>query len=284
AELRQLKLANFSDRSIYLRSAVMLTSRCVFITAVLQLLISFLAVAGEPQIGLPGCQTRCGDVSVSYPFGMGPKKCYWPGLKLTCDDRGSKPPRLLLGDGGAGAFEVVEISLEKLTMRVVSHKLQAININMSSGGSGRLSLGYTYTEAIGGAPYFLQHLANEMILTGCNVQATLRWKGEIVNRCASFCPIFTDDNGSPLPAQYFAADYNSNSCSNLGCCQSSILSSSTSYDAKISMCVIRKKNMAASAIVSDCPDMLAAGAHKEPMATTPYPGAVSQTQTQVTWP
>ncbi|VAH96219.1 unnamed protein product [Triticum turgidum subsp. durum] len=209
----------------------MLTSRCVFITAVLQLLISFPAVAGEPRIGLPGCQTSCGNVSVLYPFGMGPKRCYWPGLKLTCDDRGSKPPRLLFGDGGAGAFEVVEISLEKLTMRVVSHKLQAININMSSGGSGRLSLGYT--EAIGGAPYFLQQGGNEMILTGCNVQATLRCNGNIVNRCASFCPIFTDDNGSPLPAQYFAADYNSNSCSNLGCCQSSILSSSTSYDVEV---------------------------------------------------
>ncbi|XP_044416185.1 wall-associated receptor kinase 2-like [Triticum aestivum] len=155
----------------------MVTSSVSIAAAALVLLISAKAVAaGDPpmMIGLPGCDTSCGDVSVPYPFGMGPSRCYRPGFKLTCDNDGSKPPRLLLGDGSAGTFEVDRISLDNSWMRVVSHGLQAINM---SGRSGRWSLG----ETAGGVMYFLRPRSNEFILTGCNVQAMLLRKGNLEN-------------------------------------------------------------------------------------------------------
>ncbi|KAF7087992.1 hypothetical protein CFC21_091149 [Triticum aestivum] len=199
----------------------MVTSSVSIAAAALVLLISAKAVAaGDPpmMIGLPGCDTSCGDVSVPYPFGMGPSRCYRPGFKLTCDNDGSKPPRLLLGDGSAGTFEVDRISLDNSWMRVVSHGLQAINM---SGRSGRWSLG----ETAGGVMYFLRPRSNEFILTGCNVQAMLLRKGNLVSGCASFCPPLSDRRF----AGYVPGHGPNSTCSNIGCCQSSIIGNSMPY-------------------------------------------------------
>ncbi|XBH72266.1 hypothetical protein VPH35_099605 [Triticum aestivum] len=193
----------------------MLTCCVNIATAALVLLISAPAVAaGDPpmKIGQPGCETSCGNVSVPYPFGIGPASCYLPGFRLTCD-HGSKPPRLLLGDGGTSTFEVVDISLKNTTMRIISHGLQAINM---SGGSGRWSLG----DPVGRMLYFLKPWYSEFILVGCNVQATLLRNGSVVSSCASFCP--TDDGGGIFPP-----------CSSIGCCQSSIFTYSVSIGVEL---------------------------------------------------
>nr|CAB3491162.1 unnamed protein product [Digitaria exilis] len=70
------------------------------------------AAAAQPRappapIGLRGCNTICGNVSVLYPFGLSPG-CYWPGLNLTCDTSHGGPSRLLVGDG---TLRVTSISL-----------------------------------------------------------------------------------------------------------------------------------------------------------------------------
>uniref|UniRef100_A0ACD5Y2U8 Uncharacterized protein n=1 Tax=Avena sativa TaxID=4498 RepID=A0ACD5Y2U8_AVESA len=178
------------------------------------LLISLLAVTGDlpMTIGVLGCNTTCGNVSVLYPFGVGPDMCYFPGFKLTCD-HGSNPARLLLGDGGANASEVVDISLEDVMVRVVSHM-----------NGGQWSLGG------GGLPYILKPDSNEFILAGCDVQATLLGNGSIVSGCVSFCATIMEVGGGYT--QYDrpdGADPNPRTCSNLGCCQSPVVIGSTSY-------------------------------------------------------
>ncbi|XP_037441827.1 wall-associated receptor kinase 3-like [Triticum dicoccoides] len=76
----------------------------IVFSAAAALLLLLLAPCAEaaaspaPVIGMPGCETRCGDMVVPYPFGMGPSYCYLPGFNLTCDWL-SDPPRPLLGDG-----------------------------------------------------------------------------------------------------------------------------------------------------------------------------------------
>uniref|UniRef100_A0ACD5YDB9 Uncharacterized protein n=1 Tax=Avena sativa TaxID=4498 RepID=A0ACD5YDB9_AVESA len=190
----------------------MLTRWWVSIAAML--LISLPVVTGDlpMTIGLPGCNTTCGKVSVPYPFGIGPDMCYFPGFKLTCD-HGSNPVRLLLGDGGPNASEVVDISLEDVVVRVVSH----MNGDQWSIGGG-------------GLPYILKPDSNEFILAGCDVQATLLGNGSIVSGCVSFCATIMEVGGGYT--QYDrpnGADPNPKTCSNLGCCQSPVVIGSSSY-------------------------------------------------------
>jgi hypothetical protein len=55
------------------------------------LLVTVATVSGDHgrqlMIGLPGCTTRCGNVSVPYPFGIEPG-CYLEGFNVTCNATG----------------------------------------------------------------------------------------------------------------------------------------------------------------------------------------------------
>lgn len=77
--------------------------------ALLWLKMIVVADAASPPIGLPGCRTRCGNVSVPYLFGIEPG-CYLQGFNLTCNT--SYPtPRMVLWLG-IGFYVVNLISLK----------------------------------------------------------------------------------------------------------------------------------------------------------------------------
>jgi hypothetical protein len=66
---------------------------------------------GGAVVGLPNCPTKCGDVSVPYPFGIQPE-CYLEGFNLTCT-----PPQLHLP---SVALHITNISLDDSTLRLGS--------------------------------------------------------------------------------------------------------------------------------------------------------------------
>jgi hypothetical protein len=129
---------------------------------------------------MSGCDTSCGDVDVPYPFGFGPSRCYLPGFDLTCD-KGHNPPRLLLG-GGNNTFQVVGIFLNDSTVRVVHATTLDITYVPDM---GMHHVGVRFTDI--GGPYMLS-ARNELILTGCNVEATLHnATGNSIVSCVSNC-------------------------------------------------------------------------------------------------
>nr|CAB3489401.1 unnamed protein product [Digitaria exilis] len=123
-----------------------------------------------PPIGQPGCKTTCGNVSVPYPFGFGPSRCYWQGLNLTCDTSHGAPPRLLLCDG----------TLRRPCASCVNTPF----------GRGFMEHGY------------LLSYDNELIVFGCKVVATLLADAiggrARIGGCTSLGSDTTDENKKPV--------------------------------------------------------------------------------------
>lgn len=102
------------------RHAAESSSHCMLAAAAvmwLELLVAEAddaAVGGELPIGLPGCLTRCGDVSVPFPFGLEPGCHLRPSsFNLTCN-----PVIGMLWYANTTAL-IVNISLDDSTMRLV---------------------------------------------------------------------------------------------------------------------------------------------------------------------
>ncbi|XP_044414583.1 wall-associated receptor kinase 5-like [Triticum aestivum] len=148
----------------------------------LLMLFSVGASAAEddprPMIGMPNCVTSCGGVDVPYPFGLGPDpSCYLPGFNLTCDTAaGDAQARLLLDV--EGTLQVLSIS--NSILRAQRNGDVKIDLDADGYGSSTFSTGLRQD-----GPYMLYR--NELFLTGCNVQATVRRGNVAVASCTSLC-------------------------------------------------------------------------------------------------
>ncbi|RLM79771.1 hypothetical protein C2845_PM12G06570 [Panicum miliaceum] len=208
-----------------------------------QLLLLAAAVAAESTVGLPGCPTSCGEVTVPYPFGVGPG-CYLRVFGLTCDTSHA-PPRLSLGGGGDGALQVVGISLDNSTVRVHgpgmamnNGSIAAREITVANGTWGGPAWGL-----VDGGPYVLSPRNNEVVLSGCNLFVELLIAGNswwVINSCGSVCSAADDYPGPDLPAEPWwspspeqASHRCHNKCSGIGCCQAPIPNGIASYDVRL---------------------------------------------------
>jgi len=69
-------------------------------------------------MALPGCPSRCGNVSISYPFGIG-RGCFLQhDFEVTCDDNGQAYTNNYFSDEGNISMKVLEISLLTGEVRV----------------------------------------------------------------------------------------------------------------------------------------------------------------------
>ncbi|KAM0892914.1 hypothetical protein ACQ4PT_025404 [Festuca glaucescens] len=155
-------------------------------------LVLVLALALHLSAAAPPdrCTHVCGHMRVPYPFGIGPPDagCYLPGLNLTCDTSRRGAPRLLIGAGaGAGGLQVVDFFLHNSTVRVV----QAGDVAIGANGRGLFN-GDQGPRALQAAVELQAY--NELVVTGCNVLATLKDRNSsiVMSACASFCQ---DPNG-----------------------------------------------------------------------------------------
>ncbi|CAL4999659.1 unnamed protein product [Urochloa decumbens] len=131
--------------------------------------IAVAVAAAAAPFALPGCQSKCGELDIPYPFGT-TDGCYRPGFKVTCDPKpgAGVAQRLKLGNNGDGPA-VLEISVENSTVRVRSSTwFFAV---------GNTSMARLAVVPDGGPhpPYVLNPKRNRLVHIGCGFRVSL-WR------------------------------------------------------------------------------------------------------------
>ncbi|CAO2149172.1 unnamed protein product [Urochloa humidicola] len=200
--------------------------------------------AAPPPLGLPGCPTSCGKVTVPYPFGIGTNCSLpgsFPGFNLTCDDHAFDPPRLFLGDP-TDRVKITDISLENVTVRVViDHPIlnsttnsipdPANNIGSSFGSFrwGFLDGRPIKQDDRGAGPLVYSFRLNKFFVIGCKIEATLHRLNDaqgdpLITGCSAFCSVDSQQRGwAP------GGDAGCHKCHGNGCCMAAITSFYTFY-------------------------------------------------------
>ncbi|XP_010934766.2 wall-associated receptor kinase 2-like [Elaeis guineensis] len=161
----------------------------------LQLLLLLLGTAAVASTitWSPDCPATCGNISIPYPFGIGPN-CFMEGFEVTCND--SKP---FLG----GNVELIDVDL----LKGIAHVYGNLNWQCNYGKnapSGFSIMNFT------GTPFKLSDTRNKFTAIGCNTYAyILNSDGQ---KYVSGC----------LPTCFNISSAISGSCNGLGCCQASI--------------------------------------------------------------
>ncbi|BAT06121.1 wall-associated receptor kinase 5 [Oryza sativa Japonica Group] len=198
--------------------------RVVFSLSVLAVLLLQLLL-GVATAAAANCSTHCGNIGISYPFGVEPG-CYHEGFNLTCD-RSHKPPKLFLGDG---SVEVLEISIPSGTVRINSSSIVPVSTSsaVGTGSVNKTGKYHTWGGLRKGGPFFISPYKNKFLVLSCsNVQVLLLGgDNSTVNACATYCP------PAPKKGQPFQFPMR-NECSGIGCCSAAIPKGYTSYSIQI---------------------------------------------------
>ncbi|KAF6169678.1 hypothetical protein GIB67_004070 [Kingdonia uniflora] len=160
------------------------------------------------NIAKPNCTAKCGNVNITYPFGIG-KGCYLDkGFEIECklsNTSNSLQPFLVK----AGGVLVQEITLDSV---YVGHW------KTSTCYSERESKG-NETYNLKGGPFSLSSIENKLTAIGCDIYAYIT-DADTRNRTSGCISLCEESNS-----------YNtSGSCSGSGCCQTNIPTGMTTFE------------------------------------------------------
>ncbi|KAG5552336.1 hypothetical protein RHGRI_010424 [Rhododendron griersonianum] len=156
-------------------------------------------------VAKPGCQPKCGDITVPYPFGIGNASSSGCSMSrwfnLTCKSTSYDPPKLFLG-----GLQVLSISRTQVRVR---NTVAARCYNQSTGD-------ITYDKPAWMKwgdpwPYTVSDTANKFTVVGCGAYALITWLRQGRNfstGCLSVCSN--------------SADVVAGDCTGIGCCQINI--------------------------------------------------------------
>ncbi|THU64093.1 hypothetical protein C4D60_Mb01t22820 [Musa balbisiana] len=172
------------------------------------LMLPLVGAAASAAGPLPGCRTRCGEIDVPYPFGIGPN-CSREGFSLDCNTTDDGLEKLFVFN-----VEITDISLPLGQTRMLNGiSWQCYNVSNNSTYSNTWSLNFV------GTPYRFSDVHNKFTVIGCE---TLAYIGDF-QRADSY------QSGCVSVCHNEVGLVNS-SCSGIGCCQTSIPKDLTYYE------------------------------------------------------
>ncbi|KAM6552203.1 hypothetical protein CsatB_002011 [Cannabis sativa] len=172
---------------------------CCLFLMVLWPSISSVA-AGLTMVNSPNCETKCGDVEVPYPFGIHDQNCAIRKNFLLKCKTSTGSPKLTLGEN----LEVSNIDVEKATMSV-KHFYSYYCYRKSGSSIYGITTFIRLTNS-----FTLSDSENKLFAFGCD---TLAFMNATQNNFGSGCISVCNENVN-MSAE--------NSCSGLGCCQTSV--------------------------------------------------------------
>ncbi|CAL9774524.1 unnamed protein product [Musa acuminata subsp. burmannicoides] len=187
----------------------MVAKRVMVFHVAATLLLASAVAAAAAAISKPGCPSKCGEVDIPYPFGIG-TGCSMEGFDITCNDT-TDPPKPFIA---VGNIEILNVSL-------VDHEL-SVHIYMV-GQCYEQSGNYSTTSLA--LPFLFSAASNKFTVVGCSTLAYVVGENVKGNTYASGCVSYCDDAGGVSEGP---------GCDGMGCCQTSIPKSLSNFTAYFS--------------------------------------------------
>ena len=167
----------------------------------LQLLLVGTAAVASANTSLPGCPEKCGNITIPYPFGIGPN-CSLEGFDVTCNH--SKPYI------GSSNIELIDVDLPQGLAHVYSN-ISRVCCNNSTSNFTYWGMNFT------GTTFKFSDTRNKFTTIGCNTLAYM--VSSSGQSYASGCLATCSGTSSIIGG----------SCNGLGYCQTSIPKGFVSY-------------------------------------------------------
>nr|CAB3466942.1 unnamed protein product [Digitaria exilis] len=175
--------------------------------AVAAMLVLQLGTATDGGIGKDGCQDKCGNVSIPYPFGIGPEVCFREGFEVNC---GPDNVAILVN---SSMIPLLDVNLDLSEARVQNNAIARLcKYTLENGTEQR---DWTTTNFDVGPSFMVSGAKNKFTAIGCATVASIMIgpnygkESFVTCACGSFC---------------YREDFidNQTECFGRGCCQSAI--------------------------------------------------------------
>ncbi|KAH6758256.1 hypothetical protein C2S51_018491 [Perilla frutescens var. frutescens] len=147
-------------------------------------------------VAKPGCQARCGSLSIPYPFGVGSNCSLDHSFTISCSTS-TDPPKAFLSILKKEVIEINETFIRVKYPNLVSAKCYDLSGNQIGPGLNLTAESYNTNSMsvnLSGTPYTLSD-TNRLTTIGCN-DAVLQSNGSsIVSGCSAFCVDKNDIGG-----------------------------------------------------------------------------------------
>ncbi|KAI3849327.1 hypothetical protein MKX03_004953 [Papaver bracteatum] len=176
---------------------VLLKFQCFVLLLWIYLASAEIRVTGSQVITKPGCQDHCGNVSIPYPFGIGPG-CFIDGyFEIRCNESLLNSVKPVYGQN----YNISNISLLDGTMTTQIFTARDCTDNQT---------GRDFSSTAGTGKFTFSNTKNMFVGLGCNTWAYLKRDDNrsISTGCMSVCD--TED------------DSTDGSCNGIGCCQAPV--------------------------------------------------------------